>query len=132
MGWNLGGGWEFNREYFRKAFVETCGLNPEKVYLVMMEPAQGLPPFELVYRMLDMTKGPFDIEVFAETPYDEFVGAHPLEASIEPERTTSGMTITGTLRDTYFLRKEQLRTNRLCHGSRRAKTTPLLQKPAYK
>ena len=35
MGWDLGGGWDFNRECFRKAFVETCGLDPGEVYVVM-------------------------------------------------------------------------------------------------
>ena len=55
MGCNLGGGWVFNRECFRKAFVESCGLDFCEVYLVMMEPAQILPPFKVAFWVMDMT-----------------------------------------------------------------------------
>merc|ERR1712217_206047 len=103
MGWNLGGGWEFNRECFRKAFVEICGLDPGDVYLVMMEPAQFFHPYKLAYRVMDMTKGPLNAEVFAEVPYEELVGTHPLEVNIAPERIASGMSIAGSFLDTYFI-----------------------------
>ena len=84
MGCNLGGGWVFNRECFRKAFVVSCGLDPGEVYLVMMEPAQIFPPLKLAYLVMDMTQGPFDVEVFADVQYVELVGSHPLEVHIEP------------------------------------------------
>merc|ERR1712039_335220 len=103
MGWNLGGGWEFNRECFRKAFVEICGLDRGEVYLVMMEPAQNVPPYKLAYRVMDMTKGPCHAEVFAEVPYEELVCTHPLEVNIAPEGIISGMSITGFFLDTYFI-----------------------------
>eukprot|EP00929_Paragymnodinium_shiwhaense_P039526 TRINITY_DN20743_c0_g1_i2.p1 TRINITY_DN20743_c0_g1~~TRINITY_DN20743_c0_g1_i2.p1 ORF type:complete len:567 (-),score=54.49 TRINITY_DN20743_c0_g1_i2:571-2271(-) len=103
MGWNLGGGWEINRECWRNAMVDICGLEPGDMYMVMCEPVEALPPYNLAYRVMDMAKGPNDAEVFAEVPYCELEGTHPLKVAIKPERIRSGKSIKGLFLDTYYL-----------------------------
>lgn len=102
-GWNLGGGWEFNRECWRKAVVEVCGLAPGDMYSLMMEPVENLPPHNLSYRLMDMTKGPLDAEVYANVPYEELEGTHPMEVHIKEERIKSGNSIKGMFLDTYYI-----------------------------
>lgn len=103
MGWNLGGGWEYNRECWREAFVEICGLEPGDAYLMQPEPVEALPPYNLAYRVMDMAKGPLDAEVFAEVPYAELEGTHPLSVHIKPERIRSGNSIRGMFLGTYYI-----------------------------
>lgn len=104
MGWNLGGGWEINRECWRKALVEICALEPGDMYLLMAEPVEPLPPYNLAYRLMDMAKGPLDAEIFARVPYAELEGKDPLAVHIKPERIQSGgSSIKGTFLDTYYI-----------------------------
>lgn len=102
FGWGLGLGWMWNRECFRNAVVEVCGLERGDCFVLQMEPVSALPPHTLQYRLMDMAKGPLEAEVFVEMPYKELEGTHPLEVNVKPERMTSGKSIRGTFLSTYY------------------------------
>jgi len=103
FGWGIGLGWMWNRECFREAVVEMCGLEPGDCYVLQMEPVSSLPPHTLNYRLMDMAKGPLDAEVYVTMPYSELEGTHPLECIVKPERmSTRCNSIKGTFLSTYY------------------------------
>jgi hypothetical protein len=102
FGWGIGLGWMWNRECFREAVVEICGLEPGDCYVLQMEPVSSLPPHTLNYRLMDVAKGPLDAEVYVTMPYSELEGTHPLECIIKPERMSKGKSIRGTFLSTYY------------------------------
>jgi len=102
LGWDLGIGWLTYRECFRTALVEMCGLEVGDMYFIQCEPVKNVAPYMLSYRMIDICKGPLDAEVYANIPYGDLEGTHPMEVYLKPEALKKGKSIRGTFLSTYY------------------------------
>merc|ERR1711976_801718 len=85
FGWDLAVGWLWFRDCFREAVLDICGFEEGECYFFQMEPVKNLPPHNTRYRLMDVTKGPLDAEVFCDIPYAELEGTHPMEVHLKPE-----------------------------------------------
>jgi hypothetical protein len=102
FGWDLGVGWCWYRDVVRTAVVESCGFDQGECLWLQPEPVQPLPPHNLAYRLMDVTKGPMDAECYAEVPYSFLEQSHPLEVKLEPWMMKKGKSINGMFLTTYL------------------------------
>merc|ERR1711966_647796 len=84
FGWDLAVGWLWYRDCFRTALLDICGFEPGECYVIQVEPSKCLPPYSLRYRLMDMTKGPMDAEIYVDVPYSKLEDCtHPMEVYLK-------------------------------------------------
>lgn len=103
FGWDTNLGWPWFREVFRTAVLESCGFEQGECLFFQMEPALTLPPHNVGFRLMDITKGPMDAECYVdEVPFSFLEQSHPLEVKFRPEMMNKGKSINGTFLTSYY------------------------------